>query len=326
MAVQNADLILVLGSKLCSQTTGQSDQFARDAKIIVVDIDPLEHKKNGVKIEELIISDVKVFIEELLLHSIKPAKNGWVQRCIEWKIKFSIKNEEFVKDYLSNGKIDLYYFADALSEVLPLDATVITDAGFEELIIPSTMRYRKEQRCLFPASQGAMGYAIPAIIGAYFAGKKHIVTIVGDGSFMMNIQELLVISNNNIPVKIFVINNNMYAVIRKRQQDLFRSRTIGNDPSDGLAAPDFKKIAECFGLQYKKLDSPVRLSNDLKNILEMDVACVCEMVCVEDQKYLHTSFVINEARKLVKRPLEDLSPFIPRDVFHKEMIVKPIKE
>lgn len=326
MAVQNADLILVLGSKLCSQTTGAADQFGRGAKILAVDIDPLEHTKQGVRIDKQITADIKDFLDNLLSVPLKHANENWLQTCIWWKNRFSLKNEDFIKDNLRQGKIDLYYFALTLSEVLPKDAAVITDAGFEELIIPSSVRYGKDQKCLFPASQGAMGYAIPAILGAYYAGKKNIITVVGDGSLMMNLQELLAVSGNHIPAKIFVINNNMYAVIRKRQRDLFRNRTIGNDPSDGLATPDFKKIAACFGLRYERLENPESLQADMGRVMGMAEACLCEVVCTQDQKYLHTSFVINESKKLVKRPLEDLSPFLPRDVFRQEMIVQPIKE
>jgi acetolactate synthase-1/2/3 large subunit len=171
-----------------------------------------------------------------------------------------------------------------------------------------------------------MGYAIPAILGAFYAGKKNIIAVVGDGSFMMNMQELLTISANHIPVKIFVINNNMYAVIRKRQKDLFRTRTIGNDPSDGVAAPDFKKIAESFGFAYKAVCGPEQLEKELEEVLEAEGAWICEVSCVEDQKYLHTSFAINEARKLVKRPLEDLAPFMDRELFYSEMVVAPLDE
>ena len=326
MAVQNADLILVLGSKLCSQTTGMADQFGRGAKLLVVDIDPMEHTKRGVRIDKLIIADIKNFLDRLMSAPLKHASEEWGQVCIGWKNRFSVQNEDFVKDCICHGEMDLYYFAAALSSALPKDAAVITDAGFEELIIPSSVQYSRGQRCLFPAGQGAMGYAIPAILGAYYAGKKNIITVVGDGSFMMNLQELLAVSSSHIPVKIFVINNNMYAVIRKRQRDLFRNRTIGNDPSDGLAAPDFEKIAACFGLRYERLDNPESLQRDIESVMGMTEACICEVVCAQDQKYLHVSFAINESKKLVKRPLEDLSPFLPRDVFRQEMIVQPIKE
>jgi acetolactate synthase-1/2/3 large subunit len=325
--VQNADFILVLGSKLCSQTTGAANQFARKAEVVVVDIDPLEHTKKGVDLERIIHADIKQFMLKLLGKNIVLNNNcTWVDKCLHWKSLFAIQNEEFIKELLAGNKIDLYYFADILSDKLSDDAAVITDAGLEELIIPSTVRFRTNQRCIFPAAQGAMGYAIPAVLGVYFGGKRNIVAVVGDGSFTMNMQELLAIRSNNIPVKIFVINNNMYAVIRKRQKDLFRARTLGNDPSDGLAAPDFKSIAECFGFSYKKICEPENLADDIESVLKADGAWICEVICVEEQKYLHMSFAINDSHRMVKRPLEDMSPFIDRDLFYSEMVVAPEKE
>ena len=325
-AVQNADLVLVLGSKLCSQTIGAAGQFAREAKIIVVDIDPKEHTKAGADIDRIITADIKEFMSNILERELKPADRLWVEKCLHWKDIFALRNETFIHDLIRQDKMDLYYFADVLSDKLPDDSTVITDAGFEELIIPSSIRYRESQRCLFPAAQGAMGYAIPAILGAHYAGRKHITAVVGDGSFMMNMQELLAISAHHIPAKIFVINNNMYAVIRKRQKDLFRTRTIGNDPSDGVAAPDFQKIAESFGLVYLSITKPEQLASGIEEVLASKEPYICEVNCVEDQKYFHMSYAINESHKLVKRPLEDLSPFIDRKLFYSEMVVAPIQE
>ena len=143
---------------------------------------------------------------------------------------------------------------------------------------------------------------------------------------MMNMQELQLIGSLKIPAKIFVMNNNMYAVIRKRQQDLFRTRTIGNDPSDGLPAPDFKKIAYCFDILYKNVIQEKDLRDIIRETLDTEGPVLCEVKCVEDQKYFHTSFTINEKKRLVKRPLEDLSPFLDREVFYKEMLIDPIKE
>lgn len=325
-AVQNADLLLVLGSKLCSQTTGAAGQFAREAKVIAVDIDPQEHTKPGIHIDRVIVADIKELMTGISTRELKPADKIWMEKCLHWKEIFALHNESFIQELVSQDKMDLYYFADILSDRLPEDATVITDAGLEELIIPSSVRYKERQRCLFPAAQGAMGYAIPAILGVYFAGKRLIVTVVGDGSFMMNMQELLAISAYHIPAKIFVINNNMYAVIRKRQKDLFRTRTIGNDPSDGVAAPDFQKIAESFGISYSLISEPKQLASGIEEVLTSCGPCICEVSCVEDQKYLHMSFIINESRKLVKRPLEDLSPFIDRELFYSEMVAEPVQE
>lgn len=324
-AVQNSDYLLVIGSKLCSQTIGaEAENFARAAKIVAVDIDRNEHTKRGAKIDRVIIADAKHFMERLNACALCVPCGDWTEKCLHWKETFSVAREEFIRAHAGDGKNDLYHFADVLSGRLPEDATVITDAGLEELIIPSAIRFRADQRCLFPAAQGAMGYAIPAIIGAHYAGRKHIITVVGDGSVMMNIQELQAIRWYDIPAKIFVINNNMYAIIRKRQKDLFRKRTIGNDPSDGLGAPDFRKIAAGFDIPYRLLQSADELEQSLESVLALDGPCICEVMCVEEQPYLHSSFVITQSRKLARRPIEDQSPFMDREKFLAEMIVEPI--
>lgn len=322
--VQNADLVLAIGTKLCAQSVGNYEEFAREARIIAVDIDEHEHTKKGVTIDKIIHGDAKTFIQQLSKQKISIQCTEWIDKCLGWKQLFDIKNEDFIKEALDNEIIDLYYFADVLKDVLEKDTVVITDAGFEELIVPSAVKYGQEQKCLFPAAQGAMGYAIPAIIGAYYAGKNSIVTVVGDGSFMMNMQELQLIGANKIPAKIFVINNNMYAVIRKRQRDLFRTRTIGNDPSDGVSEPDFERIANSFNIDYMKIADSTELEQGLKETMKKSGPCICEVFCSVDQKYLHTSFAINDKRRLVRRPLEDLSPFIDREVLKEEMIVEAI--
>ena len=325
IAIQNSDLVLAVGTKMCSQLTGVKENFARYAKVIAIDIDEAEHKKDGIKIDDLIIGDAKEVLEALLLMQLKLHDVAWPQKCIHWKKIFAIENEEFIKELIGENCNDLYSLINELSAIIPDDATVITDAGFEELIVPSAIKYKEGQRCLFPAAQGAMGYAIPAIIGAYMAGRRNIVCIVGDGSIMMNLQELEIISSLNIPVKIIVINNNMYAVIRKRQKDLFRKRTIGNDPGDGVPQPDFRKIANCFGLSYKKISDRTELLNELPTMLQGG-AEIIEVMCTPEQKYFHESYTINEKRKLVHRPIEDLSPFLPRNIIEHEMIIEMMEE
>lgn len=325
-ALQNSDYILAVGTKLCSQETGRKEVFAREAKITVVDIDENEHTKDGVHIDHVIHADAKEFLDALLKQVITPLDETWIGKCLHWKETFCIKNEAFIQELKQNDKLDIYSVADILSDILPDHATVITDAGFEELIIPSAVRYRDGQRCLFPASQGAMGYAIPAIIGAHYAGRKNLVCIVGDGSFMMNMQELQTIKALGIPVKILVINNDMYAVIRKRQRDLFRRRTIGNDPSDGVSAPDFKKIADCFGFAYKKIECRSRLEECKDKLLQESTPELIEIICTPDQKYLHESYGINEKKKLVHRPIEDMAPFLERDTIKREIVVDMMEE
>lgn len=326
-AVQNADYLLVLGSRLCSQTTGNEfEKFAREAQIVVVDIDEAEHKKKGVNIAREINADVKRFLLQLNQEFVHGNYEKWVQKCKHWKKIFNIKNELFVQNLLSEDRLDLYYFSQILSEKITEDVVIITDAGLEELIVPSTIGLRQGQRCILPASQGAMGYALPAVLGAYYAGRKNICVIVGDGSVMMNIQELQYISSEHIPAKIMVINNNMYAVIRKRQKDLFRTRTIGNDPSDGLPSPDFRKLSVGFGIDYMKIEKASELSEKLDNLMKMTGPILCEIMCTEEQNYLHSSFTVNKNRRVVRRPIEDMSPFLDRETFLSEMLVEPIDQ
>lgn len=325
MTIQNSDFVLSLGCKLCSQLTGLKRNFARNAKIVAVDLDVNEHQKDGIVLEKVVIADTALFLDKLLGSTLKHHGKEWSEKCKHWKSTFSIGNEAFVKDLKNENRIDLYSLMDEVSSILPDDATVITDAGFEELIVPSAVSYRDGQRCLFPAAQGAMGYAIPAIIGAYEAGRRNIVCIVGDGSIMMNIQELGIISALNIPVKVLVINNNMYAVIRKRQKDLFRKRTIGNDPEDGVPEPNFENIAYGFGLKYRKIVCRNELLEQLTDFFNGQ-AEIIEIMSTPEQKYFHESYAMNEKRKLVHRPIEDMSPFLPREKIEEEMIVKMVEE
>ena len=136
-----------------------------------------------------------------------------------------------------------------LSDILPDECSLVTDSGYNEVILPTNIKFKNGQNTIHPISQGAMGFALAGAMGAYYAKKDNIFVVVGDGS-MMNLQELQTIKHNNIPAKIIVINNNIYGIIRRRQKDLFRRRTIGVDPTDGVSCPDFKKIASAFDIKY----------------------------------------------------------------------------
>lgn len=322
-ALQNADLILVLGCRMSSMITGaDKDKFARAAKIIMVDIDKNEAEKNTCKIERNITADLKVFLTALSDKTLPSAPDVWLDKCRRWKEMFPRCEDR----YRQPGATDLYQLADSLSEVLSDDAVVVTDAGLEELITPTTIRFKAAQRCLHPVSQGAMGYALPAAAGAFYAGGKQVVAVVGDGSVMMNIQELQTISYKQLPLKIIIVNNNCYAVIRKRQKDLFRTRTVGTDCSDGVSCPDFAKVAECFNLKYRKIVNNKNLTAELRAMLAESGAVICEIMSPEDQNYIHSSYARTKEGRFVQRPLEDQSPFLDRELFLSEMIVEPIDQ
>jgi acetolactate synthase-1/2/3 large subunit len=150
--------------------------------------------------------------------------------------------------------------------------------------------------------------------------------VIGDGSIMMNLQELQTISYYNIPIKILVINNNVYSVIRTRQAEQFRSRTIGTDPGNGVGCPDFQKVAKCFGLSYVRIEGNENLQERLPAIYEMEGPVLCEVICEENQEYLHSSFARNAQKGVVRRPLEDQAPYMDRQLFLSEMIIEPIDQ
>jgi len=319
--VQNSDLLLVLGCRLSPVTTGPDyANFARAAKIIVVDIDSVEHSKKTVRIDRLIIADVKKFLAALMEEDICAASDEWQNKCLHWKEIFPLCEERFKL----SEKTDLYYLAECLSDILPDKAVLLSDAGLSELIIPSTVRFKKGQRCIHPASQGSMGYALPAAIGAYFSSGCPTVAVIGDGSIMMNLQELQTIQYQKLPIKILVINNNVYSVIRKRQVDLFRTRTIGTDPANGVGCPNFEKVAQCFGISYARIDNSTDLKSKLAEVLRIDGPVLCEVMGVEDQEYLRSAYGHNSQRRIVQRPIEDMAPFLERELFLSEMIIEPL--
>lgn len=319
-AIQNADLIIVLGCRMTTLITGENlNHFAREADIITIDIDEFEHKKLGNKIQKQIIVDVKHFIQTLLGQKLPKTKKEWQEKCQHYKQAFPKCEERFKQ----NKQVDLYHLSAILETILDDDAICVVDAGLEELIIPTTINFKERQRCIHPVSQGAMGYALPAAMGAFLASNRQVVAIIGDGSIMMNLQELQTINHNNIPIKILVINNNCYAVIRRRQEELFR-RSIGTDFKNGVSCPDFKKVASCFGFEYKKINSTNELKT-LKDILKIPKHLICEIMAKEDQIYIHSSYRRGENGKFMQPPIEDQSPFIDRALFKKEMIIKPIE-
>ena len=321
--VQNSDLLLVLGCRLSTMTTGPDhDKFSRAAKVVVVDIDGIEHSKKGVKIDRLIIADVQKILTSLSNKSVKGADEEWLRKCHHWKQIFP----KYEEKHKTSEKVDLYYLAECLSNILPKDSIFLSDSGLVELILPTNIRFKKDQRCIHPTSQGTMGFALPGLVGAYYASDCPIIAVIGDGSIMMNLQELETIRYNKIPAKIFVINNNAYAVIRKRQVELFRSRTIGTDPSDGVGCPNFIKVAAGFEIPYVRIDSSLDLQHKLKSIIEMNGPVLCEIMCLENQEYISSGHARDSKKHIVRRPLEDQAPYLDRKLFLSEMIIKPIDQ
>jgi len=322
-AVANCDLLIVLGSRLTPLTTGTDFcKFARHAKIIVVDIDPIEHSKPTIRIDKFIHADLSCLFS-LLDIPITASYTPWVVKCMHWKTFFS----EVEPDFISDDSVDLYQMSALLSQHMSPNTTLVTDSGLIEVILPSNISFSSNIKCLHPSSQGAMGFALPASIGASFASSSTVITVIGDGSIMMNLQELQSISYNKLPIKFFVVNNNCYSIIRRRQKDLFRKRTIGTDSSNGVDCPDFSKVATCFEIPYFYAANVSELDDLLPKVLSMPSPVLCEIKGREFQEYIEVANARSSVNNsFIRRPLEDQKPFLSRDVFLSEMIIPVIDQ
>lgn len=323
-SVQNADLVLVIGSRLSVSSTGHEYQlFAREAQIIIVDIDPIEHKKNTVRVDYFINADARRFLEQIKLPGLT-SFTAWSEICLKWKNKWPV----CLPEYAASEKVNLYYFVDMLTRMMKPDATLVSDAGSAFYVASQGGQFNHEQRYVTSGGQADMGFSLPAAIGVSVArASGEVLAITGDGSFQMNIQELQTIVHNRLPIKLFVWNNDGYLSIRASQAKFFEGRFIGTDSSSGVSFPDTNKIADAYGIKFFRVNTSCELGSVLKDVLAYDGPVICEVMCIRDQEIVPT---VASYRKddgtMVSRPIEDMYPFLDREEFKREMIVKPLSE
>ena len=326
MAMQNSDLLISIGCRLSVSSTGHEyKNFAREATVVVVDIDPVEHKKNTVRIDRFIHADAKIFLTKINEFDKCEPRVWWVEKCQSWKKKYPVCLPGYADD--SEG-INLYYFVDCLSKAVESDAVIVTDAGSAGYVGTQGIQHAEGQRTVTTGGQMEMGYTIPAAIGVCYArNKKQVIGITGDGSFQMNIQELQTIVHNDLPIKIFVWNNNGYMSIRATQRKYFDGRFIGTDSTSGVSFPSLEKISSAYGLKYFRLDKSRNLTNAIRQILACPKVALCEVMCIKDQEIVPSvSSVRKEDGTMVSKPLEDMYPFLDRKEFLEEMIVPIVEE
>ncbi|MBA3044802.1 MAG: thiamine pyrophosphate-binding protein [Euryarchaeota archaeon] len=324
-AVQNSDLVIAIGSRLSVSSTGHEYKtFAREAKIVVVDIDPEEHRKNTVRIDHFINADAKNFITQFNNISLD-GHSEWIKKCQHWKSKYPVCLLEYANE--KNG-INLYYFVDRLSANMKPDSVTVSDAGSSFYVASQGIQLKARQRYITTGGQAEMGYTIPATIGVSFArGKKEVLGITGDGSFQMNLQELQTIIHHDLPIKLFVWNNDGYLSIRASQRKFFNGRFIGTDSTSGVSFPDLRKIARAYGIQYFKASDSKKLDGVLKVVMRHPKAVICEIMCLRDQEIVPTvSSLRKEDGTMVSKPLEDMYPFLDRVEFKREMIIRPLED
>jgi len=319
-AVQNADLILSIGSSLSIPVTGfRYDTFAREAKIVAIDVDPLEHKKPTIKIDEFIECDSKLFLESNMSLDYE-CNLQWLEKCNEWRNKWPVHNPK-------NKKLNLYSFTKTLSDSLDnTDSTIITDAGSAYYVLCQALLIN-QNRFITSGAQAEMGFTLPACIGASFANpNSNIIGVTGDGSFQFNIQELQTIIQYNLPIKIFVLNNDGYMSIKNTQDKFFEGRYFGVNSDSNVSFPSTKKISKAYGLDYFKFSSLNKLKEDINSVLNNPNPTICEIILPSKEAILPSSSAkVNEEGKMVSQPLENMFPFLSKKEFNKEMIVKKLK-
>ena len=315
---ENCDFLLVIGCRLSVPVTGYNYKtFAREAMVVVVDIDKEEHAKETVNIDWLIHRDAKDFLN---INKFDRSKNDWNEICRLWR-----KDWPVCPDENPSEKVDLYYFMKCLNDLKRNDDVVISDAGSAYYVCSQATDIKEQQRYITSSSQAEMGFTIPACIGAAFAKDGDVIGVTGDGSFMMNLQELQTIVHYNLPVKLFVWNNDGYLSIRTTQKKFFEGREIGTDKSSGVSIPELKYVVKSFGLEYVRADTDV-LEESIIYSLNYPGPVVCEVICENWQEIVPTLMgKKNEDGTITAKPLEDMYPFLLREEFYDKMIVDPIE-
>ena len=310
--VQNSDLILCLGTRLDTRVTGGNPKsFARDAIKIIVDIDKEElGKQRGLKIDLKINTDIKNFLKNYYkYHNISTIKKEWLNKCRDWKKQYPVIQKKYFKE---KKYINPYVLMGELSKILNSKDIIIADDGGHLTWTIQSFKIKKGQKLFSAFGNSPMGYALPASIGASIVKKKcRVICIDGDGSIQINLQELHTIDKLKLPIKIFILNNNGYGIIKQFQGLYLNSRFEAT--GKGVSNPDFKKISNAFNINYNLLKTHNDLSN-LKKIISSKRAEIIEINIKSDQKII--------PKLQFGKPIEDLSPLLPRKEFLRNMSVK----
>lgn len=331
-AIQNADLILAIGTRISIRQVGYNrEAWARCAKVIMVDIDRAEMKKHTIHVDMPIWADAKDFLAKMNERlSDKPLfdDKSWLETCKKWKEKYPVVTKE-QEEYDGEG-VNVYAFMKYMSKHLPEGSLTAVSNGACCVVGNQAYVIKKGSRMTNNSAVASMGYGLPAAIGTCIAsGGKETVCLEGDGSIMMNLQELMTVITNKLPIKIFLINNNGYHSIRLTQNNLFAEKSkIGIGPeSNDLSFPEFRKIADAFGYRYFSAKSNDEMRKVVDEVLNTDGALMCEIFTDTNQAWEPKSSTKRmEDGTLVSPPLEDLAPFLPREELESIMIVPLLEE
>lgn len=333
-AIQNCDFLLSIGCRLDRIVTGYAPEgFARAACKVMVDIDPAELSKMHGTIRYPICADAGDFMRAILAQAStvqRKDRGEWKQRCADWRARYPLVLPEHKSP---EGRVSVYNFAEVMSGILNEGDFCISGSsgtGIELFLL--AFRTKCKQRIFHTTALGAMGFGIPASIGAGLVGtaqgsNRNIICVDGDGGFQFNIQELETIKRLNLPVKFFVLNNQGYGSIRASQTAFFGTCMIGCDKATGQTLPDVRRVAEAYGIATDVITSQSNLANEIRRVLATPGPVVCDVHIVLDEvRQPRLSSAQLPDGSFVSKPLEDLWPFLDREEFKSNMLIETIEE
>ena len=332
-AIQNADLILAIGTRISIRQVGYNwKTWARAAEVIMVDIDQAEMKKPTLHVEMPIWADAKDFLNRMnesigQEYPVNRSKE-WLATCQRWKKEYPAV---LSRQWEENGETaNVYAFVRYLSSRLPENSLTAVSNGACCVVGNQAYVIQKGSRMANNSAVASMGYGLPAAIGTCIGGgRRTTICLEGDGSIMMNLQELQTVLTNRLPIKLFLINNNGYHSIRITQNNLFKEHSkIGIGPESGdLSFPEFKKIAEAFGYSYYCASSNKEMKEVVDKVLAENGPVFCEIFTDTTQVWEPKSSTKRLSDgTLVSPPLEDLAPFLPREELEKNMFIPLMSE
>lgn len=285
VAYRKADLIISFGCSMNRrQTGGNSEKFAKNAKIIRIDIDPVELKRKVHADEKSFCVDANKVINEILSRSFSFDFSEWKSVCEQIK-KVTNDFESTLEERKPNKLIEL------LSQIVPENSISVSDVGQHQMWMAQSFDISKNKQVIFSGGHGAMGFALPAGIGSYYSTNEKLFVIAGDGAFQMNIQELQWVKRENIPLTMIVLNNSSLGLIRQQQDDFFDGNRFASTIEGGYTAPDFYKIGNAYGIKSYRVDSFEELLKYKSEIIQKDYPVLFEiMIDTESKAYPKTYF------------------------------------
>lgn len=318
--LQNSDLILALGTSLDFKTTGYSQElFAPKAKIVMIDIDEYEKQKPGVRYDLFIKADLHTFLVEGLKNlSKKILNNSWKNYCNSLKERFT--PYEAIEGIKNDERVCMYYFWKKFSELEPED-TIIALGNNTGICAKLQIGVKtNKQRVLANNNCGSMGYDIPCALGAAVATKKEVIVVTGDGSIMMNLQELQTIVYNKLPIKVVVFENDGYNAVRQTSKNFFNGFEVGCSRESGISFPNFKEVAGTFGFKYNVVNTNKEVEEGLKWLFSEKGNLLLEIKeKLDDPVTPKMMSRMTSDGKFLSPSLEDLYPFLDEEELKKWM-------